>query len=355
MFARLERHTGEPGIDIRLTAEIYGKLHMKMRELGLDPKDTTPHELYQALLSLTARHDSFLAKRLGIDQPDNVAEVAQAIVRLLSRMRFPKHSLALKSTTAKRLLKATPPKTLMKLLHYHSLDSMLKRESATLLLAVARHCESASWQGRFVQSYKKLQPNDFEVRDIEIAFMSEKRWEQVGEIFGGTKHNNILHTPEVGAIVLLPVRVESRDGLTLTSLLLTLHYINEIRMFSTYCKFHHMRSNFSDLLVEHILHQKKDHVSLAGQPVHWRIVHRYYGTVERFKHPEISEPHVQPEDLAYRKAEAVLYRLEPALHFWNDTDYLGLPEADGPISFSLTDMAMNLVNGLPYERRSYYH
>jgi hypothetical protein len=85
------------------------------------------------------------------------------------------------------------------------------------------------------------------------------------------------------------------------------------------------------------------------------VVHRYYGTRDRFNHPEIFEPHVQPEDLTYRKAEAILYRLEPALHFWHDTDYVGLPETDGPISFSLTDMAMNLVNGLPYEKRAYYH
>ncbi len=355
MFSRLERQSGEPGVDIRLTGEIYGKLHMKMRELGLDPNDTTPHELYHALLSLVALHDTFLAKRIGVDKPDDAAEISEAIVRLIGRMRFAKHSWALKQTAAKRLLKATPPKTLMKLLHYRSLDSMLKRESSVLLVAVARHCESAKWQENFVYSYKKLQPNDFEVRDIRVEFMSEKRWEAVGKVFSNTKHNNIVHTPEVGAIVLLPTQTEGRTGLTLTSLLLTLHYINEIRSFSTYCKFHHMRSDFGDLLVEHVLHQKQDHVSVAGQPVHWRIVHRYYGTVERYKHPEIFEPHVQPEDLAYRKAEAVLYRLEPALNFWHDTDYLGLPEADGPISFSLTDMAMNLVNNLSYEQRSYYH
>jgi hypothetical protein len=296
-----------------------------------------------------------LARRLGIDNPDDSTEVAQAIVRLIERMRFSKHSWALKHTAAKRLLKATPPKVLMKLLHYRSLDSMLKRESAILLLAVARHSEPAQWQERFVRSYKKLQPNDFEVRDIEVAFMSDERWLPVGQLFSGTRHNNIVHTPEAGAIVLLPAKVEGRAGLTLTSLLLTLHYISEIRVFSTYSKFQHMRRDFGGLLVEHLLHQKQDHVTIAGQPVHWRIVHRYYGTAERLRHPEIFEPHVQPEDLAYRKAEAVLYRLEPALHFWHDTDYLGLPETDGPISFSLTDMAMNLVNGLPYEKRSFYH
>lgn len=355
MFKRLELQCGNPGMDVRLTGEIYGKLHMKMRQLGLDPNDTTPHELYHSLLSLTALHDSFLARRLGITQSDGSKEVAQAIVRFLAQMPFAKHSWALKNVAAKRLLKATPPKALMKLLHYRSLDSMLKREPAALLLAVARHSEPAQWQERFVRTYKKLNASDFEVRDIEVVFMSDPRWEAVGELFSGTRHNNIIHTPEAGAVVLLPARVEARPGLTLISLLLTLHYINEIRVFSTYCKFQHMRRNFGTLLEEHLLHKKQDHVSLAGQPVHWRIVHRYYGTAERFKHPEIFEPHVQPEDLAYRKAEEVLYRLEPALHFWHDTDYIGLPEADGPISFSLTDMAMNLVNGLPYEKRASYH
>ncbi len=355
MFARLELQSGNPDVDLRLTGEIYGKLHMKMRALGLDPGDTTPRELYQALVNLAARHDLFLATRLGIDHPQDAKEVAGAVVKLVGRMRLPKHSWALKPSAARRLLKATPPKGLMKLLHYRSLDSMLKRESATTLLAVARHSEPAQWQERFVHTYKKLQANDFEVRDIEVAFLSEKRWEAVGRIFGGTKHNNIVHTPEAGAIVLLPVQVENRQGLTLTSLLLTLHYINEIRAFSTYGKFVHMRPDFGSLLVEHLLHQKQDHVSVAGQPVHWRIVHRYYGTTDRVNHPEIFEPHVQPEDLAYRKAEAVLYHLEPALHFWHDTDYVGLPRTDGPISFSLTDAAMNLVNGLPYEKRAYYH
>ncbi len=355
MFVRLERQSGEPGVDLRLTSEIYGKLHMKMRTLGLDPNDTTPHELYHSLLSLAALHDKFLARRIGIDDPENATEIAKAIVRLIERMRFSKHSWALKPTAARRLLRQTPPKYLMKLLNYRSLDSMLKRESPMELLAVARHCESQNWQKRFVHTYRKLQPNDFEVRDIEVIYLADNRWEAVGDMFSSTKHNNIIHTPEVGVVAILPAKVEKRTGLTLTTLLLTLHYINEIRVFSTYCKFHHMRTDFGGLLVEHLLHEKQDHVALVGQPVHWRVVHRYYGTRDRFNHPEIFEPHVQPEDLTYRKAEAILYRLEPALHFWHDTDYVGLPETDGPISFSLTDMAMNLVNGLPYEKRAYYH
>jgi hypothetical protein len=98
-----------------------------------------------------------------------------------------------------------------------------------------------------------------------------------------------------------------------------------------------------------------DHARLAGQPIHWRVIHRYYGSANNLDHPEIFQPHIQPEDIAYRKAESVLYRLEPALHFWHDLDYIGLPHGDGPLSFSLIDNAINLLNGLPYEKRVSYH
>ena len=146
MFARMELHSGGPGVDLRLTGEIYGRIHMKMRELGLDPNDTTPHELYQSLMSLTALHDRFLVKRLGIDDPNDTSQISKAVVKIVNRMKFPKHSWALKPTAAKRLLKAMPPKSLMKQLNYRSLDSILKRESSTILLGVARNTEPVVWQ-----------------------------------------------------------------------------------------------------------------------------------------------------------------------------------------------------------------
>ncbi len=42
---QLEAESGNPSADIRLTAEITGKLRLKTQELGLDPDDTTGKEL----------------------------------------------------------------------------------------------------------------------------------------------------------------------------------------------------------------------------------------------------------------------------------------------------------------------
>lgn len=356
MINRLERASGEPGVDLRLSGEIYGSLHMKMRGLGLDPKDTTPRELYQSLLNLARLHDRFLADKLGAKEPTNPDVVLPLVERLIERMRAPKHAWVMKPVAAKRLLKATPPKQLMKALHYRSVDSMLKRESPLLLITVARHTEPDSWQHKFTTSYKTLRSSDFENRDIEVAYLSQGHWQYIGKAYALSHHSNILHAPEAGAIALLPIPATELPGITLISLLLVLHYINEIRGQTTHWKLHHLQPDFSKRLINDVIAPGASHAKIAGQPIHWRIVHHYYGLQAVTEHPEIFQPHVQPEDMAYRKAEHTLFHLEPALHFWHNTDYVALPqEAEVPISFNLMDVAVNLVNNLSFEHRVAYH
>lgn len=53
----LEKSTGNSGVDIRLIADIFEKSHFVLRRLGLDTKDTTARELYNALLSTAKRDD----------------------------------------------------------------------------------------------------------------------------------------------------------------------------------------------------------------------------------------------------------------------------------------------------------
>ncbi len=48
----LENMTGKKGIDVAYTADIMGRAHHVMRQLGLDTADTLAEELYKALVSL---------------------------------------------------------------------------------------------------------------------------------------------------------------------------------------------------------------------------------------------------------------------------------------------------------------
>ncbi len=65
-IALLERAAGGAGIDVHLIGEITDKSNHVMRELGLDPSDTTGTELHQALVALV-RHDESRTKELLAD------------------------------------------------------------------------------------------------------------------------------------------------------------------------------------------------------------------------------------------------------------------------------------------------
>jgi hypothetical protein len=59
-ITRLEKSTGNSGIDVRLVADITEKAHKIMRKLGLDIRDTTSHELFLSLNSAARRGDGEL-------------------------------------------------------------------------------------------------------------------------------------------------------------------------------------------------------------------------------------------------------------------------------------------------------
>lgn len=352
---QLERASGSTSADVRLTAEIIGKTYQKIGELGLDPRDTTGEELYLALLELVKLHDSFLAKRLGAADPTDAADILPRLAKLIYNLDIPKSAWVIKPSTAKQLLKATPPRKVMKQLGYRSIDSMLKREPIGELYGALRFVETPEWQTAFIAKYKKLTPSDFETRTIEIIQLDPKKWGQAAGLHVVRQRHNITHLKELGVILLLPMPLRHLPGVTITVLPLLLHYINEIRMYSAFFRLQQVREGFGRIVADTLQHDPAEHVTMAGHQIHWRVIHRYFGS-NAAGHPEQFEPHVQPEDLVWRKAEAILFRIEPALHFWHDVDYVGLRTGEErPVSFNLMDMAVSYLNGLSYKERAVYH
>jgi len=351
---QLERSSGNQSIDVRLSAEIIGKVYQKIRELGLDPHDTTPEELYIALLDLIKRHDEFLGRRIGAKDPSDVHDVLPRVKTFVEKLDIPKNAWVIKPSVAKKLVKSSPPKKVMKQLGYRSVDSMLKREHIGEIFGAIRFSETPEWQASFIRKYKHLTPQDFEVRPIEFHLLDGKRWGSITDAYVRRSRHNITHMKELGVILIMPLPVSRLPGLAITVLPQVLHYINEIRLYSSYFKLQQMRPNFAELVIETLIEDPGSHVKLAGHGLHWRIIHRYYGQAKRSQHPEVFEPHVQPEDLTWRKAEEVLYRIEPALHFWHDMDYVAL-RASQPVSFNLMDVAVNYVNQLLYKQHVAYH
>lgn len=348
---RLESDSGNPSIDIRLVADIAAKVKSKMRELGLDPSDTNARELYYALQALIKKHDEFLTNSLGVKDPTDHDNLLPKIVEKVKDLDIPKTCWALKPTSAKKLLKQSPPKKVMKQLNYRSIDSLLKREDMDEVFVAIRLLESPTWLRRFISSYRKLSSNDFENRKVNVYIFDDHRWGDEARTFTSVHNGNLLHLKDMGVIAVLPFTFKKMAGLSITLLPLILHYLNEIRVHSSYLKLQQVKADFSEYLVESLAHDVIGTVEISGQAFDWRTIARHY-VKEKTGVPGSFEPNLQFEDIVTKKADEVLYKLEPALKFWEGLDYVGVMGEGKPVPLGLIDNALSYFNHLDYGRQS---
>ena len=346
---QLEYAAGRPGTDIRLTAEIIQRTRAKIGQLGLDPDDTTGPELYNALLQRLRTDETVAKKALGLAEdaaPDDiVARVTQYLGKQVSD-----NSFTLKASVAKRLLKKKPPKTAMKRLGYRSVDSLLKHETAAQVYAAALITESNAWHRTFREQYVKLMPSDFESKKINLTHPKTKRWQELAREFVGGSRHNIVSFPELGTVVLLPI-AETVDGLAVATLLLAAEEMNAIRAHSSYAKLQQVKPDFGKIIQKSSVSEPFTSAQLAGQPVSWRVIQRYYARFADAYHPEIFEPHVQADDLGWNSGETILAKLDSQLGFWQGTSHLGLLHDGAIVSCNVLDVALAYCNDLSFPER----
>lgn len=352
---QLETASHKQGVDAALAGEIQQRAAKAIRDLGLDQHDTTGPELYQALIAKVKAHDAHLAKSIGGSPALTVSELLPLMKTAAEKVKTPRDAWVLKKSVAKDMLRRMPPQNIMKRLNYRSVDSMLKRENLAEIYGALRFAETPDWLNAFDATYKKLTPSDFETRQIEIIIMPRERWGDIAEHFIQKKRHNITHLKELGVILMLPVKADHLPGITIWAMSLLFHYTNEIRLYSSFFKLQQVKKNFGDIVVSTLIADPDLGPIMAGHHIHWRVIQRYFGKLENENHPEIFEPHVQPEDLHWRKAESILYDIDPELGFWRDLDYVGLMFEDRPLTFNMMDVAAAYCNDTPYDDRVIYH
>jgi len=352
---QLERSSGKPGVDVKLTAEIINSAKQKTRDLNLDPDDTTGNELYQALLAKIKQDDIILMQLLGCQDGDSAQQLMGNIKKYVDSAGLITKCWVIKKSVAKQFLKTMPPPNIMKQLKYKSVSSMLKTENIFELYGALRFAETANWLKKFNQQYSTLIPSDFELRDIELHMMPSKRWAELAKPFIDKKQHNITHLKELGSVNILPLLPGRVNARAITILPLVIHYINEIRLYASFFKMQQVKPHFAQIVADTLNADTKHVANISGQNIHWRVVQRYYGKLGREQHPEIFEPHVQPEDLLWRKAEATLFELDASLGWWQNLDYVGVLHKRIPVTFNLMDVAVSFANNAPYEKRRYYH
>ena len=350
-IARLEAASGHNNTDIYLSTEVQRATQLKLKELGLDPQDTTGAELYAALQLRVKQDDERLVAALRKTYGEQES-LTSSISKALLSLPVPKRCFGLKTVVAKNILKKHLPKQAMKLLGYRSFDSMMRREQVAAVFAAAWLVESAGWRKALVDSYKKLKPSEFEIRNLTIVAPDTTHWEALARTVVAQKKHNIVGLKELGSIVLLPFPAGMEPpAATLTSLLLALHEMNEVRASSTFLKLCQVKPDFGKQVQTVVSDEPVLAARLLDGPVPWQIIQRYYARfTDRFR-AHIFEPHTQQDDLTWHSIEKALSFIEPSLAFWHHTASLGLLHKHQPVSLNIIDAALNYCNQLPYKNR----
>jgi hypothetical protein len=352
---QLEKASGHPGTDARLIGEIAEKMNKAILGLGLDPKDSTGKEIYQAQMGRIEADAQRVTRLIGGSDPSDVRELAPLMVAVADKMDVNKDCWVLKRSVAKKFLTQMPPKKLMKHLGYRSIDSMLKHEDIDEIYTALRFSEGGEWLEKYNELFKTVRPSDFETRQIRILVMDHDKYVDLATHFVEKKLHNITHTKEMGTIVVVPMHQERMKGIVLKSMPLIFHYINEIRLYSAFFKLKQVNANFGETIVETLIADPGKASQMVGQHVHWRVIQRYFGKLKDEAHPEAFMPHVQPEDLHWRHANEMLYDVDPEMEFWKDLDYVAGMFDGSALTFNLLDVSFAYTNSEPYEKRYVYH
>lgn len=350
---RLEASNGNPGSDIRMSLEVEQVTRLKLRQLGLDPADTTPEELYYILQEKVRQDDAKLVKALRTQAAHHVSaegEVVDGMVHVLKELPDSKHGYALKPASFKTIIKRLPPKKAMKRLGYRSLESFLKHEPPAAILAAAKLFEGEQWQRHLLERYKKLSSRDFEDRSIEILQPNGTRWRKLSESVVADSKHNLVCLKELGALVFLPLPRDVPAGTTTASLGLALHELNEIRASGTYLKLCQVRPDFGELVQNVASDRPHLKSQLLDMSIPWHLIQRYYSRVHQLG-VTFAEPHLQLEDIAWHPVETTMKAIEPALDFWHGSSHLAVMHGRKPVSLNLVDAALNCCNNRSFENR----
>jgi len=352
---QLEKVSGQPGVDVRLKAEIIEKFNHRLKQLGLDHQDSKGPEIYAALINKARECDLHLAKKIGAGDSEDVEAILPLVKEVVEATDMKKDCWAMKDEVAKNMLRGMPPPHIMEILGYSDVNEMLNKENLYEVYGALRFAEDGDWLNEFNKQYVSLTADDFEDRQIKLVFMPKERWGDVAAHFVEKKRHFNTHLKELGVALILPSTIKRMPGVTTKLLSLTYHYYNEIRLYSAFFKLQRNREDFGQVFVDTLTAEPDGHVIMAGQNIHWRVIQRYFGKLKDEYHPEVFEPHVQPEDLHWRKAEDLLYEIDSEMDFWRDLDYVGMMYDGRPLVMNIMDVSLSYSNGISYDERYVYH
>ncbi len=353
----LERRSGHPNNDIRLSSQIIQSTYQKIRELELDPRDTTAKEIYYALNHKLKRDEVNIInniRTLAATRVNAEANFLDGLLELIKLLDIKTSCLSVRPSVLKRIFKQLPPKKAMKALNYRSIDSMLKHEPMPLILMAINIFESEVYLNNFYFKYKKLDNTSFESRSLTVITKTNSKWTTILNDVKESTDLTLVSCYELASIIILPVDDNPKPGSVITMLINLISEIEVILAVSSYLKIHQVSGQLGKKLYQITCNEPYSEINLLNEQIELKKV------TEKITATNVSKylahlPHLQKEDLKYENIRQNFSNILGDLNFWLDSHFLGYLNSSEVTSLNVLDVAHNLSNDLTYEKRQISH
>jgi hypothetical protein len=347
---KLEKTTLQTGIDVQLTSEIRYELARKLRELGLDPSDTTTEELTRALFIKAEQAEQHVRSYIGAGSITSSVDILQKVSKKFTGYAKKQNVWAIKRVTLKKIFAELPPTKTMKVLKYRSLPSLLKRESVTELYALAHLIESDTYKSKLAQRLKKLENKDFEELPLELICVNKARWHAIALHCKLHTAPVILHK-EVAAMLVLPVEIHNTKCLALLTSALLVKKIQECKVNAAYVKIKSLDPIFYQHVHATFVAENIPLFNIQNDQIMWSHAFRVHSKAQTV--PEHYGPHVTEEDLSWFHIEDAFLHIHESFSFWLGTHTLAFVSKSGEVvSLHMLDVAFSCMYHQPDGRAS---
>lgn len=361
--SRLGELTGKKNIMDKIVEENDSIIKNRIERLGLSDSRGAK-EIYDSLIEKTGRDNELLFKSLGNPSTSSVDDWNR-VLSIAKKLAGDKKGFFLKTEKAVEFLRNCPPKNVLNLLSYDSIDEMLGKEDVFEIYGSLRFIESSEWLNSvFFKQYENLSPEDFEYREITTRVFPQK-WAVLAQDFIRKKYHNISHLKELGVIFVIPLSLDA-SGELIRNFSLIFHYFNEISFYSSLFEKFSKKPEFSNNAISLLRGDVIDKRDADSQKIKWLVVQRYLAKDDE-NDWRLFVPHVNPEALHWEKAERMLVKTGQTLDhfagdmsFWQNLGWVGdyfKSDAgiDVLVSFNLVDTAMSLVKSKDLIKYLYHH
>jgi len=179
------------------------KFEKKIDDLNLDSKD--PEKIHAEIQNKLKLIEESLQSQFvpqSMVSRDGIKNLVEKIYQIFSEKE--KTGWYIKNTCAENILKKIPPKNLLSFIEkngHRAITGNNSKATSLQLLAMTRHTESEEWQTIYANYLQKLNPDDFEERNLDFIILDTKELQSLFDQSGQhQKPWRISHAKETGTI-----------------------------------------------------------------------------------------------------------------------------------------------------------